>query len=1337
MLKRFVSIGLILSLIVPFGLSAGYVPEAAADPLAPDDAEFELVQSEGAFTAAPEMDSFITSFEPSDDLDGLSDSNDDPASDLDGLSDSNDDPTSDYDDGLAGLDGLTDDLDITIDPAADVYVMSSSAPDNIPASIDDLLPESTLSPWAYAATAAMQIAGRIKGNVTTNTPIPLPNPFFTLTNPGANRAGLTAGLMRNTASRQQNEVTPLLGGKTMYPVSGVVHIPNIAATAAESVRETYRNRIKNAIESNGAVAASLYYDAGRFQYATTAASDETHIYDNVSRRLQTAFVFDPAITIATNTSIISALNRDANHSLVIVGWDDNVELTYKVDRTVGDIIVPVPLTIKGAWIVYDNLRDGARFWVSYDNPLTDAYYIDGFYQSETSFPLVTQRKNAQGEDIKKNPLAHTYEYDASGFTGVFNVAGNAIYANVFNSERATAVHAVSVFLTAEGAAADIFIINDYKDDKCLDRYRTDYSPAADRVTRSAALETTLPGYYTVKLDVPVEITHGRFAVVVVTTGGGNVPVQRSGAPSSSNGWFRDGDGTDGTWRRINNQAVCIKAHAETGVDINLQGIEILGPESTKTSLTEPLVVAPGSSHPIGPTFIPTNANDVDVRDTKWSIQWTYYKRHTNPVRPEFGFLELDNDGNLITGYGWLTWNESWGMFVPTTTTSLTDAYPEARPSGVPANRLDFAWDPAAGGGNGAATKHDDYVVQPLRIQSHISGNARLQVSNDRAFYDYSTPISLRVAVTTRGVDDEGKFIPGDAGVKNPPGLTTFIDGNRGTHSFITAINIEAEAVDKLEISRRDLTMRAGATANLAVRQLDKDGRVLPPREVIWRVEPQVVNDPDQLGTATGFAPYDPRDPFNPNGPPAIVDRNGRVSALRGDVIVFVYATVGGITSEPCRVVITRQATTGVTVNRRKQTMSVDTTFSITANVRPAGASNRRIIWSIKPGEPEDIVAIDQNRLGIITALKPGRTILVARNCVCDKDVCDETCNSTHRAESEITVVSSPSATVRLGRSGNYTVLGTPRGSRVNWYVSTVTKRYDEVSSPTSIDKLTSPQPFEATVRNLGVRMTATTVEANVGAIRLIGEVMAPDPTDPDNRDKDTPVRIQSWNLEAVVPISRMVITQERTDTNQEIVPIRRLIFTVDSSPNARNGQEANLEAVITRPEPAANSTVSPATMLRFDWTQRLPRNVTDPFFEIETSGDNQEKVKLTALRPGNTRLTGTNHNGRRRVTLSVRILINPTAGQIRPRASSLENLKLGRTVSVKARVNGRGLNPELTYTLEDVVPAGAVTLNASRPGRPTDRLAAVSEGTATLVITGSGQGGPGTGASVRVPIKVE
>jgi hypothetical protein len=377
-----------------------------------------------------------------------------------------------------------------------------------------------------------------------------------------------------------------------------------------------------------------------------------------------------------------------------------------------------------------------------------------------------------------------------------------------------------------------------------------------------------------------------------------------------------------------------------------------------------------------------------------------------------------------------------------------------------------------------------------------------------------------------------------------------------------------------------------------------------------------------------------------------------------------------------------------------------------------------------------------NTIGIIEALKPGTATLVAT-----------TDDGSYTAEAVITVIAGPTATIRNGRTAGYSIMGATTRDRVVWTLK------DSVGATTSTNVTGTTQvfptppgagvgSFDAVMRGVSVRMTAKTTGTNV--IVLTGEVKVPDPADPDDRDKDITVREQSWILASVNPIARIELHGNATLTDPpptNALPetlVRRVVLNVDREKSDGvfiNGDSATLSAIITRPDDA--------TRLDYDWASSVDRrNVPEgdkrEFLDITSSGDTNNIVTIKAQRPGNARLTGTNFNGRRRVNLSVRVMINPLATEIVPR-QGISQVKVGRTVSVRGRVNGDSnlarigrVNPALTYSIagvttnSDGIAANAVVSLDTRR----QRLTAVGPGTVTLEITGTG------GAKQEVTITV-
>jgi uncharacterized protein YjdB len=651
----------------------------------------------------------------------------------------------------------------------------------------------------------------------------------------------------------------------------------------------------------------------------------------------------------------------------------------------------------------------------------------------------------------------------------------------------------------------------------------------------------------------------------------------------------------------------------------------------------------------------------------------------------------------------------------------------------------------------------DYVPPAIRVTSPFGSAATVVV--DRSDEYFSRNIILEVTVTASRVREaNGSLRDTEATIPDPDPEKRILY-TRTSHAVIHVHDI---GVDEIRLNHATQTMRAGASVTLRA-SLFKDGAAAPARTVTWNVVREYDSAFPELrvnvnGTDyTRFNPYDPRDPYAPGGPIAVVNKEGRVTAL-SDGRAFVYAevTVGSQTfqSDPCRVTIQRTAANRVTLNRRRHTMSVGTQISLTPSVRPANASNRGVSWTAGP-DSNGILEIDQ--YGLITAIGPGRATVIAtiRENSLDDEGNPILTNIT--AECVITVEAGPSNTVRINRRGNFNVLGSNSRSDVEWKLipgEVVVDEHGRVDFDADKNVATrlragaSESPFDgflsSTVRN---RLTAT----HPGPALLIGTiyVTADEPVMIDGKPETRiPVRTQSWRLESAIPISRMAI---RRAGEEEVIRNIILGVGVDENNNPVNGQEVPLNVIVQRPDDA--------TLLDFDWTVRTRRGQEDkpivcfgfdaendnaPLTHVTTSGENRRNITITALRPGSTRITGTNHNGNRRVTLSVRVFLYPEANQIRTRSQSI-TIDVGRAANARAKVNGKNLHRSLTYSLVTggENPDTRTALPESNPFVMIDArqrltgLQATEEGTGIwLRVTGAGPEGPGTGNFVDIPITV-
>ncbi len=1103
--------------------------------------------------------------------------------------------------------------------------------------------------WAYAAIALLNAQG--KG------PFSLADLATATTRSAGNRSMVAAYLMRGTkagpvkGSTGISESAITKNEKPLEPVSGIVYIPDLKVTAGTIARDIYISRLKAAVRDYGAVAASMYFS-------------DSYLYRTEEGLEQTILVYD------NNSAVTGAMASKApDHTVVIVGWDDDFETEYDFPITkVTDGVTQTEYekkTVTGAFLVYDSLGEGDSqmrgdaYWVSYKTLLSGAYYIKGFLEP---FDVLSQRKDSSNNDIEKNPLATTYEYDVNGQSGVKAVSGRtAYYANVFDlKDGASALHAVSFFLTGEDNNYEVYLISDYKKTDKIDSLKD-----SGNWELVASGKESLPGYYTVPLESDpgqsgssreAKIIRGKkFAVVVVNTSveKGSAPVQISGASTKAGQGFYSSDGV--TWTDAGSAAVSVKAHAERDIDIELESITILDAEGLVVGpgTNNPLEVAPGGTYTLGPTMIPATANDILYGLNKWTAVLPYYERDRDSgwllaVKNDTGEWVAATEGpdGTLTALGEglpsseeLAWNNNFALFLPADDFKLNAP---TKPDG---------WKPnlALPDGETKPVVVTNYIEQPISLSNPGSSSAlaSLKVSKEPVYFEKKEdgsdpdPISLTVSVTRGKKDANGKWLGTSPDYMPVPSN----EGGEKTHSFL--VQIEADGVSTVELSRTSHTLKAGSSVTLSAKQLNKDGGNAPERTVTWKVAESyttVTTTPDgetpvEGNVYTFFADYNPEDPYNQDGPVAIVDKDGKVTALR-DGTCYIYAIAGGVESAPCKITVTKVAPTGISLSKKKYTVSEKTELTLSANVKPSSASNKRVTWS----SSNTAVATVDEITGIITTISAGETKIIAT-----------TSTGGFKAECVLTVTEAPSI-IKFGKTVTFSVLGAASKDRVIW------KFTDANTNADGTEVLNSANESILSGTQSGAKFK---VKSNsVGSGFLTAEVKATAPN-----GEDVTIRKQSWDIESVVPISKM----EFRNAGDELV--KKLTLSVDKA--GQYGQEEILTVRLVKP--------ADATLLDFTWTSKPDKATKKDMVEIEEVSENENgevTIKIKALRAGSTKITGVNHNGKKKINISVKIFYYPTASQITVKNKSVTVVP-GKKANLKGKVSDKTANKELRYSLYD------------------------------------------------------
>lgn len=292
--------------------------------------------------------------------------------------------------------------------------------------------------------------------------------------------------------------------------------PNTQETYSEEDVQAIRTRIKEHIMNYGAV------------FATTLSGSSYNQYYNYTLE-------EPAFYCNSN-------DIKPNHQIAIIGWDDG----YSVDKFNSSNAPTSP----GAYLVVNSYGTNGQFrtgcfYISYEDCIIEKYGMLGII-------------NVEDVDYDK-----IYQYDPLGRSNSIGIDDyqNLYGANVFRKDKST-VESINEISISSGVEQQFELYVNTIDGELT----------FDKLQKIETEQTTLrPGYTTVKLETPLEISGIEFAVVVKYIGiarkaciGAEVPHEGywETATSNSNESFYSTNGE--TWIDLNktsmkNTNICIKA----------------------------------------------------------------------------------------------------------------------------------------------------------------------------------------------------------------------------------------------------------------------------------------------------------------------------------------------------------------------------------------------------------------------------------------------------------------------------------------------------------------------------------------------------------------------------------------------------------------------------------------------------------------------------------------------------------------------------------------------------------------------------------------------------------
>lgn len=223
--------------------------------------------------------------------------------------------------------------------------------------------------------------------------------------------------------------------------------------------------IKEALYSKGAIAI-CYYAAG--------LDDEPDYYNN---KTHAYYCYDN--------------EKEANHAVTIVGWDDEYSRTNFVDAREPAIEKPLPNN-NGAWLVRNSWGDyngnGGYFWLSYED-------------------VVLNKEDCLQLFIEPSADLRIYQYDGTvpGEERYDNInKKKAEYANVFVAQEDEEIKMVGYYAPLSNTQTTVKV---YRNVKNL--------PEDGNLVATCTGEDTFAGYHTIKLPESIFIGKGeKFSIVI-------------------------------------------------------------------------------------------------------------------------------------------------------------------------------------------------------------------------------------------------------------------------------------------------------------------------------------------------------------------------------------------------------------------------------------------------------------------------------------------------------------------------------------------------------------------------------------------------------------------------------------------------------------------------------------------------------------------------------------------------------------------------------------------------------------------------------------------------------
>ena len=672
-----------------------------------------------------------------------------------------------------------------------------------------------------------------------------------------------------------------------YLTNSITYIAGDGTTeySLEEVK-ALRNLVKSHIKENGAVQALFYSDMG---IVSTGEIVSEEGFWNAE----------------TSAYYCNDSSKTPNHSVTIIGWDDEYSKNNFAEGK-------KPLN-DGAYIVLNSwgseFGEDGYYYVSYDDAIIE--------QGILGITEITEKENSQTKFYD-----NIYEYDELGISQELMWGTTSLYAaNVFdrvNIDEKEYLTEVGVFL---GRTQGVEVYLNAVDDNIQN-----CTTLIASYTETNALE---PGYHTLKLASPIELTGTKFTIMVkyINLEGASIPfecdLKESGfaymstaydtATSNQGESFISLDGEE--WHDIYNLKVGL-TNTLKDTNVCIKGFTTLSDAPLTIGTTgvtldkRTVILKEGETISLVATVLPENA-------TNKNIIWT--SNNENVATVANGVIT-----GMAEGTATITVTTEDGNFTDTCIVTVEKV------EGVQETIIV----------TGVTLDKKTVILKEGETTSLVATVLPENATNKNITW---TSNNESVATVTNGI------ITGIA-----KGLATITvtteDGNFTDTCIVSVEKVEVVpetiAVTGVTLDKEIVTLKEGETTNLVATVLPENATN---KNITWTSSNENV---------------------------AIV-ANGVITGIAEGVATITVTTTEGDFIDNCTVTVEKEVltvkVTEIELNKTELNMQIGNKTNLVATIKPTNATNKNVIWTSSNTE---VAIISEN--GIIEALKQGKTTITVQ-----------------------------------------------------------------------------------------------------------------------------------------------------------------------------------------------------------------------------------------------------------------------------------------------------------------------------------------------------------------------